>query len=146
MYTQSVQNLSSTETWFQNSVVTKPYVETSHMNNQKKTEFIDDIFHMQSIWGGHGEISPKTWFIQEGAICPDFLIQQTGRVPNSRNSQIPNHLDPFYGPSESWESLPIWYLGLPEFWPIWNPNVKIGSAVVLSRKKNSAATSIVKIP
>jgi hypothetical protein len=51
------------------------------MNNQKKDEFVNDIFRIQSFWGGYGEISPKTRFIQDGAICPDFLIQQTGQVP-----------------------------------------------------------------
>jgi hypothetical protein len=53
------------------------------MSNQKKYEFIGDIFGIQSFWGGHGEILSKTGFIQEGAICPDFLIQQTGRVPTA---------------------------------------------------------------
>jgi hypothetical protein len=81
LYTQSVQNLSSTETWLQKSVVTKPYVETSHMSNQLKSEFVDDIFPIQSFWGGHGKISPKTWFIQDGAICPEMLIQQPVEFP-----------------------------------------------------------------
>jgi hypothetical protein len=46
------------------------------MSNQQKAEFVGDIFHIRSFWGGHGEISPKTRFMQEGAICPEMLIQQ----------------------------------------------------------------------
>jgi hypothetical protein len=58
-----------TEAELQNAVTTKPYVEMSCMSNQPKAEFVGDIFHMQSCWGGHGEISPKTYFIQVGMIC-----------------------------------------------------------------------------
>jgi hypothetical protein len=74
------------------------------MSNQKKAEFVKDIFHIQSFWGSHGEISPKTWFIQEGLVCPDILIQQpieflTAVTCKSLtvwglNSQIANHLEP----------------------------------------------------
>jgi hypothetical protein len=46
------------------------------MSNQQKSEFVDDIFHLHSFWGGHGEISSKTGFIQDGAICLEMLIQQ----------------------------------------------------------------------
>jgi hypothetical protein len=66
---QSVQNQFSTVTRFQKSVVTKPYVEMSHMSNQQKAEFVSDVFHIRSFWGGHGEISPKTYFMQEDMIC-----------------------------------------------------------------------------
>jgi hypothetical protein len=41
---QSVHNLSRIETDLQSTVAIKPYVETSHMSNQQKAEFIGDIF------------------------------------------------------------------------------------------------------
>jgi hypothetical protein len=41
----------------------------SHMDNQRKAEFVGDIFHIRSFWGGHGEILLKTCFIQGGTIC-----------------------------------------------------------------------------
>jgi hypothetical protein len=44
LYTQSVQNLSKTETWIPNAVATKPYVKTGRMSNQPKAVFVDDIF------------------------------------------------------------------------------------------------------
>jgi hypothetical protein len=66
---QSVLNVFRTEAEIQNAVTTKPYVEMSHMSNQRKDEFVGDIFHMRSCWGGHGEILPKTCFIQVGMIC-----------------------------------------------------------------------------
>jgi hypothetical protein len=37
----------------------------------------------------------KNLICAEGAICPDFLTQQTDRVSDSRNSQITNRLEPF---------------------------------------------------
>jgi hypothetical protein len=40
----------------------------SRMSNQRKAEFVSDIFRMRSFWGGHGEISLKTCFIQVGMI------------------------------------------------------------------------------
>jgi hypothetical protein len=43
-YTQSVQNLPRTETRLQNAVETKLYVKTGHMSNQRKSEFVGDIF------------------------------------------------------------------------------------------------------
>jgi hypothetical protein len=76
LYTQSVHNLCSTKTWFQKSIATKLYVETDRMSYQQKSEFVGDIFCIQSFWGGHGKISPKTWFILDGAFCPEMLIQQ----------------------------------------------------------------------
>jgi hypothetical protein len=30
------------------------------MSNQQEAVFINDIFRIQSFWGGHGEISPKS--------------------------------------------------------------------------------------
>jgi hypothetical protein len=96
---QSIHNLSRTKAGFQNVVTTKTYVKTGCMSTQQKAEFIGNIFCIRSFLGGHGEILPKSWFIPEGAICPEMLIQQ-----------------PVERPSESWEScLPKWYLGLPEF-------------------------------
>jgi hypothetical protein len=35
----------------------------SHMSNQRKAEFVGDIFCMRSFWGGHGKILPITYFI-----------------------------------------------------------------------------------
>jgi hypothetical protein len=134
LYVQSVQNLISIVTWVQKSLVTKPCVDIGGMSNRRESEF--GIFRIQSFWECHGEISPKTWFVPKGAICPEFLIQPTGRDSDSHISQITNRLEPFNGPSESWESwLPKWYSGLPEFQPIRNPNVKIRSAAVLSRNR-----------
>jgi hypothetical protein len=52
--------------------MTEPYIEMSRMSNQQKSEFVDDMFHMRSFWGGHGEISPKTYFIQVGMICQKY--------------------------------------------------------------------------
>jgi hypothetical protein len=69
---QSVHNLSKTEAGFQNAVATKPYSETGYMSTQQKAEFIGHIFRIPSFWGGHGEISSKTCFIQEGMICQKY--------------------------------------------------------------------------
>jgi hypothetical protein len=66
---QSVINVSRTEAGLQIAVTTNPYAEMSRMSNQRKYEFVSDIFHMRSFWGGHGKISPRTCFIQEGMIC-----------------------------------------------------------------------------
>jgi hypothetical protein len=52
--------------------MTEPYIEMSHMSSQRKAEFIDDMFHMRSFWGGHDEILPKTCFIQVGMICQKY--------------------------------------------------------------------------
>jgi hypothetical protein len=53
------------------------------MSNQKKDEFVGDIFCIRYFWGDHGEISPKTGFIQEGAICPELLFQQPVEFPTA---------------------------------------------------------------
>jgi hypothetical protein len=120
---QSVQNLPRTGTWIQNAIATKLYVKTGRMSNQKKAEFVDDIFHIWSFWRGHGEISPNT-------------NSATGRVSDCHNSQIANHLEPFNGSSESWESdLPKWYSGLSEFRPIRDWKLKIHFATVLFRNR-----------
>jgi hypothetical protein len=65
------------------SVATKLYVKTGRMSNQQKAEFVVNIFCIQSVWGSHGEVSPKTWFIQEGAICSEMLIQQLVEFPTA---------------------------------------------------------------
>jgi hypothetical protein len=41
----------------------------------RKLSSLMPLFRIQCFWGGHGKISWKTWFIQEGAICPELLIQ-----------------------------------------------------------------------
>jgi hypothetical protein len=56
------------------------------MSNQRKAEFVNSALCIQSFWGAHGKISPKTLFVPKGAICPEFPIQPTGRVYDSRNS------------------------------------------------------------
>jgi hypothetical protein len=43
---QSVHNLSRTEVGHQNAIAAKQYVETGHMSNQQKAEFVGDIFCM----------------------------------------------------------------------------------------------------
>jgi hypothetical protein len=53
------------------------------MSNQQKSELVNDIFRIQCFWGGHGEILQKTKFIQEGAICPEMLIQQPVEFPTA---------------------------------------------------------------
>jgi hypothetical protein len=30
------------------------------MSNQRKAEFVNSVFCIQSLWRGHGKISPKT--------------------------------------------------------------------------------------
>jgi hypothetical protein len=66
---RSVLNVFRTEAEIRNAVTTQPYVEMSRMSNQRKAEFVGNIFCMQSFWGGHDEISPKICFIQVGMIC-----------------------------------------------------------------------------
>jgi hypothetical protein len=43
---QSVYNVSRTKAGPQNTVTTELYIEMSYMSNQRKAEFIGDIFHM----------------------------------------------------------------------------------------------------
>jgi hypothetical protein len=80
---QSVHPVSRTEAGLQIAVATKPYVEMSHMSNQKKSEFVSNIFCMRRFWGGHGEISTKTCFIQVGMICQEyyFIDRLSFRLP-----------------------------------------------------------------
>jgi hypothetical protein len=59
---------------------------------------LNDIFHIQSFWGGHGEILPKAGFIQESEDCPESSESATGRVSDYRNMQIADRLLLFYGP------------------------------------------------
>jgi hypothetical protein len=66
--------VSETKAGLQNAVTTKPYIEMSHMSNQRKVEFIGKIFCMQSFWGGHGKIPPKTCFIQVAMVCQKYYF------------------------------------------------------------------------
>jgi hypothetical protein len=34
------------------------------------------LFGLRTANRGHGEMSQKTWFLEDGAICPEMLIQQ----------------------------------------------------------------------
>jgi hypothetical protein len=43
---QSVHNVFRTRVGIQNAVTTEPYIKMSHMSNQRKSEFIGDIFRM----------------------------------------------------------------------------------------------------
>jgi hypothetical protein len=65
---QSVHNVSRTEAELQNAVTTKPYVKMGCISNLRKSDFVSNIFRIRSFWGGHGKISPRTCFIQEGMI------------------------------------------------------------------------------
>jgi hypothetical protein len=71
---QFVQIVSRTKPGFQNAITTKPFVEMSHMSNQRKAEFVGDIFGMRSFWKGHGKISLITYFIQVGMICQKYCF------------------------------------------------------------------------
>jgi hypothetical protein len=59
---QAVNYMSRTKAGLQNAVTTEPYIKMSHMSNQRKAEFVGDIFHMRSFWGGHGENFAKSLF------------------------------------------------------------------------------------
>jgi hypothetical protein len=72
---QSVQIVSRTKVGFQNAITTDPFVKMSHMSNQQKDEFVGDIFRMRSFSKGHGELSPKTCFIQVGMICQKYCFR-----------------------------------------------------------------------
>jgi hypothetical protein len=71
---RSILNVFRTRAGLQNAVTTEPYAKMSHMSNQRKAEFVGDIFCMRSFWGGHGDISPRTYFIQEGMICQKYCF------------------------------------------------------------------------
>jgi hypothetical protein len=77
---QSVHNMSRTKAGLQIAVTTKPYIKMSRMSNQQKAEFVGDIFCKQSFWGGHGEISPKTCFIQVGMICQKYYFSNRSSI------------------------------------------------------------------
>jgi hypothetical protein len=51
------------------------------MSNQQKAEFVNGNFCIQSFYGGHGKISPKSRLKPKGRVCPEFPMQQTDRVP-----------------------------------------------------------------
>jgi hypothetical protein len=100
------------------------------MGIQQKSEFISDDFGIQNFWAAHGKISPRTRFTPKGTVCPEFPIQQTGRVPTviTRTSLT--------GPSEGLESCTLkWYSGHQKFWLVPDPKVKFRSATILSRNK-----------
>jgi hypothetical protein len=80
---QSVHNVFRTKAGLQNTITTEPYIEMSCMCNQRKAEFVGDIFRMRSFWGGHGKISPRTCFIHEGMICQKcyFIARSSFRLP-----------------------------------------------------------------
>jgi hypothetical protein len=42
------------------------------MSNQRKAAFVNGDFHMQCFWASHGKISPKSSFMLEGQVSPDF--------------------------------------------------------------------------
>jgi hypothetical protein len=67
-----VQNLFSTVTGLQKYVATKLCIKIGRMSNQRKAEFVNGDFCMQSSWGDHGEISPKARLMSKGVVCPDF--------------------------------------------------------------------------
>jgi hypothetical protein len=46
---QSIQNQFSTVTGLQKSIATKPYAEMSYISNQKKVEFVGDVFHIRNF-------------------------------------------------------------------------------------------------
>jgi hypothetical protein len=71
---QYVHNVSRTKAGLQNAITTEPYIKMSRMSNQWKDEFVGDIFHMRSFWGGHGEIFPRTYFVQKGMICQKYYF------------------------------------------------------------------------
>jgi hypothetical protein len=54
------------------SVATKSCVEIGRMSNQRKAVFVNGVFYIQSFWGGHGEISPRSGLMPKGTVCPDF--------------------------------------------------------------------------
>jgi hypothetical protein len=58
------------------------------MSNQQKAEFVNDIFHIQSFCGGHGKILLKPWFVQEGPIYPEILIQQAAEFPIAATRKV----------------------------------------------------------
>jgi hypothetical protein len=50
------------------------------MGNRRKVGVAKDNFGIQSFWGGHGKISPRSRLMPKGTVCPEFSIQQTSRV------------------------------------------------------------------
>jgi hypothetical protein len=53
------------------------------MSNQKKAEFINGNFGIQCLWGGHGEISPRSGLVLKGTICPEISNSATDKFPIS---------------------------------------------------------------
>jgi hypothetical protein len=61
--------MSRTEAELQIAITTKPYAEMSRVSNQRKAEFVSDVFRMRRFRGGRGKILPNTCFIQVDMIC-----------------------------------------------------------------------------
>jgi hypothetical protein len=59
------------------------------MSNQHEAKFVSGNFAIQSFLGVHGKISSKTLLVPKGMVCPEFLIQQTNRVPTVVNHKSP---------------------------------------------------------
>jgi hypothetical protein len=97
--------------------------------------FFINIFHVPSLWGGHGKISPKTLFIQEGPIYPEFLIQQPVEFPTFITHKLLTIWSRMVDHQKAESFLPIWYSGLLEFRSIRSPIVKFRSTAVLSRNR-----------
>jgi hypothetical protein len=75
----------STSSWLQNHVAIKPCNRIDRMGNQKKAEFVNGNFGIQSFWGGSVKFCQNLdlgWKVESARI----LIQQAGRVSDSRNS------------------------------------------------------------
>jgi hypothetical protein len=73
---QSIQKVFSTLTWIQNPIAIKPYSGIDHMSNQRKVEFVNGNFGVQSLCGGHGKISSKSWFRPKGSVCLEFWFSK----------------------------------------------------------------------
>jgi hypothetical protein len=129
---RSVLNVFRTEAELQNAVTTKPYVERGRMSNQQKAEFIGDIFHMRSCWGGHGEISPKNLFHTGRYDLPEKLFQRPVEFPTAVTHKSLTGWSRLMDHRKAGSSRSKQYLGLPEFQPIQDRKMKIRFAADLS--------------
>jgi hypothetical protein len=64
----------STLSWLQNSIAIKPWIGIGWLSNQRKAEFVNDNFGIQSFWGGHDKITSKSWFRSKGRVCLEFWV------------------------------------------------------------------------
>jgi hypothetical protein len=53
------------------------------MSNQRKAEFVGDIFCMRCFWGGHGEISPRNLFYTGMYDLLEMLFQHPVEFPTA---------------------------------------------------------------